>query len=147
MSEGLRGYRRTSPGPSWGETAFDESATGDEGPELLEQESFDVIYAHHYEACWWPDCAVAPVFVCPSSSIRTLLGSELGYYFTKFLRTPIAWLGAILDGRLIRLADAIPLRPTDHELLRGAGQPDLPTITAASGVEIEKFACVSAYET
>ncbi len=146
-SEGVRGYHKTSPGPSWTKLFAMSPRLATRVQELLEQRCFDVIYAHHYEGLLVASIARrrSGVRVPIVFDSHTLLGSELGYYFPKFLRTPIAWLGAILDGRLIRLADAI-ICVTDEitNFYAARAKPDLPTITAASGVEIEKFACVSA---
>ena len=145
-SEGVRGYDKTSPGPSWVKLFAMDSRLATRVRKLLEQESFDVIYAHHYEGLLVASIArrrsgVRMPIVFDS---HTLLGSELSYYFPKFLSAPIAWFGTILDGQLIRLTDAIICVTDEITHFYGLrSKPDLPTVTAANGVELEKFVRVS----
>ena len=53
---------------------------------------------------------------------------------------PVAWFGAILDRRLIRLADAI-ITVTDEisSSYASCSGPDLPILTATNGVEYREF--------
>lgn len=115
--------------------------------ELLEQESFDAIYAHHYEGLLVASIARrrARVHTPIVFDSHTLLGSELSYYFPKYLSWPVTWLGAILDDRLIRYADAV-IGVSDEitNFYASRSRPDLPILTAANGVEYEKFIHASA---
>lgn len=141
-SRGARSYRKTSPGTSVAKLFIMCPRLATKVRELLEHESFDVIYAHHYEGLLVASIArrragIRTPIVFDS---HTLLGSELNYYFPKFLGGPVAWLGAILDDRLIRLADAI-ISVTDQisNFYASRSEPDLPILTATNGVEYEKF--------
>ena len=141
-SEGVRGYTKTSPGPSWTKLLAMSPRLAARVRELLEQQPFDVIYAHHYEGLLVASIARrrSGIRVPIVFDSHTLLGSELGSYFPQVFSTPIAWIGAILDGRLIRLADAI-ICVTDEitNFYAARAKPDLPAITAPNGVEVEKF--------
>jgi len=114
---------------------------------LLKQESFDAIYAHHYEgllvASFARRCARVHTPIIFDS--HTLLGSELSYYFPGFLNAPVTWLGEILDGRLIRYADAI-ISVSDEisNFYTSSAKPEFPILTATNGVENDKFIQASA---
>jgi len=147
ISRGVRFYRKTTPGPSVAKLFIMNPRLATRVRELLEQESFDVIYAHHYEGLLVASLArrrarVRTPIVFDS---HTLLGSELSYYFPAFLSGPVTWLGTILDGRLIRHADAI-IGVSDEitDFYASCSKPDLPILTAANGVEYEKFIRMSA---
>lgn len=146
-SEGVRGYNKTSPGPSWAKLFAMNPRLVTRVRELLEKESVDVIYAHHYEGLLVASIARrrSGVRVPIVFDSHTLLGSELSYYFPRFLRTPIAWFGTILDGQLIRLADAI-ICVTDEitSFYASCSTADLPSVTATNGVERAKFVGVPA---
>ena len=141
-SRGSRSYCKTSPGPSVKKLFVMDPRLVVKVRELLKLESFDVIYAHHYEGLVVASIARrhAGVSVPIVFDSHTLLGSELSYYFPKFLGWTVAWLGAFLDGRLFRLADAVigvSDEITNFYALRS--NPGLPILTATNGVEYEKF--------
>lgn len=135
-------YRKTSPGPSVAKLLVMSPRLATKVRELLEQETFDVIYAHHYEGLLVASIARrrAKVNTPIVFDSHTLLGSELSYYFPKFFARPITWLGGILDRRLIRHANAI-ISVTDEitNFYASHAEPDLPILTATNGVEYEKF--------
>ena len=147
VSRGVRWYRKTTPGPSIAKLFIMSPRLATRVRELLEQESFDAIYAHHYEGLLVASIArrrakVSTPIVFDS---HTLLGSELSYYFPKFFSGLVTWLGTILDGRLIRHADAV-IGVSDEitSFYASRSEPDFPILTAANGVECEKFIPVSA---
>jgi glycosyltransferase involved in cell wall biosynthesis len=146
-SRGLRSYRKTSPGPSLAKLFFMSPGLATKVRELLKHESFDVIYAHHYEGLLVASIARrrSGIRVPIIFDSHTLLGSELSFYFPKFLGRPVARIGAILDGYLIRYADAI-ISVTDEisNFYAWRSGPDLPILTATNGVEYRKFIRASA---
>jgi glycosyltransferase involved in cell wall biosynthesis len=141
-SEGFRGYRKTSPGPSFVKLFVMDPRLAKKVRTLLSNEKFDVIYAHHYEGLIIASIAgrrlslrIPVVF-----DAHTLLGAELSHYFPALIRAPISWFGSFLDGHLFRLADAI-ISVSDEitHFYSLRSRPDLPAVTAANGVELEKF--------
>jgi glycosyltransferase involved in cell wall biosynthesis len=142
-SGGSPRYKKTSPGPSWSKLLVMDTRLARKVRELLEQEPFDVIYAHHYEGLLVASAArrCAGIQTPIVFDAHTLLGSELSNYFPKVLSGPIKWLGTALDGNLIRLADAI-ISVTDEmkNFYAARARPTMPVVTAINGVESEKFA-------
>lgn len=141
-SKGVRGYSKTSSGPSVAKLFVMNPRLATKVRELLEHESFDVIYAHHYEGLIVASIArrragVTTPIVFDS---HTLLGSELNYYFPRSLGWLVSWLGSVLDSHLFRLADAV-IGVSDEITFFYAlrSRPDLPIVTATNGVEYETF--------
>jgi len=149
-SGGSPRYQKTSPGPSLAKLVMMDTRLARKIRELLEQEPFDVIYAHHYEGLLVSSaargCADIPTPIVFDA--HTLLGSELRNYFPRAFSGPINWIGTTLDSGLIRLADAV-ISVTDEmtKFYAACARPNLPVVTAINGVESEKFARVPALRT
>jgi len=147
VSKGVRSYRKTNPGPSPAKLFIMNPRLVTKVRELLETETFDVIYAHHYEGLLVASIARrrARAHTPIVFDSHTLLGSELCYYFPEFLGGPVTWLGKFLDRHLIRYADAI-IGVSDEitDFYASCSEPVLPVLVAANGVEYEKFNRVTA---
>ncbi len=141
-SRGFRNYSKTSPGPSITKLFFMNPRLASKVREVLQQEPFDVIYAHHYEGLLVASMARrrARVRLPIIFDSHSLLGSELSSYFPSFISAPINRLGTILDERLIRLSDAV-IGVSDEiaNFYAARAEPDFPIVTATSGVECEQF--------
>jgi glycosyltransferase involved in cell wall biosynthesis len=138
----LRGYEKTTPGPSVTKLLVMNPRLAATACELLRNEPFDVIYAHHYEGLLVASIARrrAGLSLPIVFDSHTLLGAELRFYFPKRLSHPINWLGVALDRCLSRLADAI-VSVTDEitQFYASRALLSTPVLTAPNGVEYEKF--------
>lgn len=142
VSSVVHWYRKTTPGPSFAKLLVMNPRLVTRVRELLEQETFEAIYAHHYEGLLVATIARrrAKVRTPIVFDSHTLLGSELSTYFPHFLGGPVNWLGRILDSRLIHYADAvIGVMDEITNFYASRGKPDLPVLTATNGVEYERF--------
>jgi glycosyltransferase involved in cell wall biosynthesis len=149
-SSGSPNYTKTSAGPSLAKLLVMSPRLATKVRELLEREPFDVIYAHHYEGLLVASAArrCADIRTPIIFDSHTLLGSEVSSYLPGFFSGPVNWIGTALDGRLIRLADAV-ISVTDQmtDFYAAHAQPNLPVVTATNGVESEKFAWGTAVRT
>jgi glycosyltransferase involved in cell wall biosynthesis len=103
----IRGYRKTSAGPSFSKLTVLDPLLTLKLNRLLRQRSFDVIHAHHYEgllaaAAARPRGGPPIVF-----DVHTLLQSELPYYGPRLPARVKQVLGGALDRWAPRRADHV----------------------------------------
>ena len=134
---------RSDPGPSLKKLFVLDPLLTRRIRRLLDEMSFDVIHAHHYEGL------IAALLARRSGNrvpivydAHTLLGSELPHYRLPMPEKTAAWLGRYLDSTLPRRADhviAVTERMREWLITEG-GVPAARTSLISNGVEYEHFA-------
>ena len=133
-------YQKMDPGPSWRKLFVLDVMLIRKLRQVLENESVNLIHAHHYEGLLTAAIASRRSGIPVVYDAHTLLSSELPYYGSGVPDALKSRLGKTLDSRIPRAADGIICVTEQIERSLSPSLPSLDKIiTIPNGVELDVF--------